>query len=264
MAAGDKWSKDELIVACYFYICTDKITIKEKRFLATMFNRTEKSIGAKMDNIARFDYEALSSGRSSLPHGSNMDKIVWNEFHNTPELMIEKAKQIMSNRNVLEEGELYIDCPIECEFSEIGPGVDRDAIVKARLNQNVFRKVVLQASNNKCCVTGIGVRSSLIASHIKPWSNCTSNEKTDIHNALCLNAMHDSLFDKYLMTIDTEDKIFYAPQLKSLMGSEFYTNLIEKYDEIHVNDLNRPSELYIKYHNDMFERKNNVEIKSLD
>ena len=84
MGHGDKWSEDEITAACYLYLYSDKITVKEKRLLASMFGRTEKSIGAKMDNIARFDEHAAEKGKSVWDNGSHLDGVVWKKFQETP------------------------------------------------------------------------------------------------------------------------------------------------------------------------------------
>lgn len=64
MRHRDKWSEDKITVACYLYLYSDKITVKKKRLLTSMFGRTDKSNGANMDNIARFDKHAAKRGKS--------------------------------------------------------------------------------------------------------------------------------------------------------------------------------------------------------
>ena len=81
--------------------------------------------------------------------------------------------------------------------------IERESIVKVRVNQYFFRKTILAAYNNTCCITGINKPELLIASHIIPWSE---NEELSVNplNGLCLNAIHDKAFDCGLIAIRTD------------------------------------------------------------
>src|SRR6185369_4845604 len=69
------------------------------------------------------------------------------------------------------------------------------------VNQSFFRRRVLSAYNFRCCVTGLSIKSLLVASHIVPWSVDTDN-RLNPRNGLCLNALHDRAFDCGLMWVD--------------------------------------------------------------
>lgn len=55
--------------------------------------------------------------------------------------------------------------------------------------------------------TGINHPKLLIASHIKPWSVCESNERINIENGLLLSANMDKLFDCGLITFNNAGKL---------------------------------------------------------
>ena len=61
------------------------------------------------------------------------------------------------------------------------------AAVKVRVNQDIFRKMVLQNYSSKCCITGLSVPDVLRASHINPWSEDEKN-RLNTENGLCLSA----------------------------------------------------------------------------
>ena len=128
-------------------------------------------------------------------------------------------------------------------------------MIKAWMGRNSFRKSVLQASDYKCCITGIKYLPSLVASRIKPWSICSPEERIDIHNTLCLNSLHYSLFNRYLMTIDDDGYIIYSSGLKKRFGNDFFESSLLKYDKIAVMDNNVPYSKYVKYHNSRFEEE---------
>ena len=79
-------------------------------------------------------------------------------------------------------------------------GKEKERIIKTRVNQSLFRKVVLATYNNKCCITGLAQPELLIASHIIPWS-VNEKERLNPSNGICLNALHDKAFDSGLIAI---------------------------------------------------------------
>ena len=93
------------------------------------------------------------------------------------------------------------------------PGVEREAIIKVRVNQSRYRKDLLK-KYDRCALCGVTNKGLLIASHIKPWSECDKDEeKTDIDNGLMLCPNHDSLFDKGLISFDRNGNIVISDLL---------------------------------------------------
>ena len=92
-------------------------------------------------------------------------------------------------------------------------GKERERLVRVRVNQSIFRKIVLSNFNYQCCITGIQIPELLIASHISPWKKDKVNQLNP-KNGLSLNSLHDKAFDRFLITI-TED-------LKIKISSSFY------------------------------------------
>lgn len=91
-------------------------------------------------------------------------------------------------------------------------GISKEAIVKIRVNQGVFREQLFKRYN-KCCLCGVKEKSLLFASHIKPWSKCEAEEKLDVNNGLLLCPNHDQLFDKGWISFDDEGNILISPLL---------------------------------------------------
>ena len=76
------------------------------------------------------------------------------------------------------------------------PGEDVDVIVKRRLGQGPFRKLLQKIYGTSCWLSGLTDSRLLIASHIVPWSSSDSSQKTDPENGLLLSVSWDALFDK--------------------------------------------------------------------
>ena len=112
------------------------------------------------------------------------------------------------------ELELRIEELAGIDESELpAEGIDRDRLVKTRVNQQFFRATVLAAYNFRCCVSGLTVRPLLVASHIVPWSIDRKN-RMNPRNGLCLNALHDRAFDRGLMTVTADFKVQMSDALK--------------------------------------------------
>ena len=87
-----------------------------------------------------------------------------------------------------------------------------ETLIKARLGQGSFRKNVLKL-HPRCALTDLDIQPLLIASHIKPWSKCNDKERLDPFNGLMLAPHIDALFDKGLITFDTDGTIKISPKI---------------------------------------------------
>lgn len=89
---------------------------------------------------------------------------------------------------------------------------ERVDLVKSRIGQGTFRQKLLlywQA----CAVTGYRDTGLLVASHIKPWRECTSVERLDPYNGLLLTPNLDKAFDAGLVTFNKKGPIALSPLL---------------------------------------------------
>ncbi len=100
--------------------------------------------------------------------------------------------------------------PLELPTSWEGQEVLRET--KARVNQQFFRRLILDTYNQKCCLTGIAIPELLVASHIVPWSEDKENRLNPC-NGLCLNALHDKAFDRGLIAFDAKLRLLLSPRL---------------------------------------------------
>ena len=103
------------------------------------------------------------------------------------------------------------------------------AVRRVRENQSFFRRAILSAYENKCCVTGIDIEALLVASHIKPWAESGKTEKLNPQNGLCLNALHDRAFDRGLIAVTDDYTIMVSGQV-SHSTSDAARKLLLGYD----------------------------------
>lgn len=100
-------------------------------------------------------------------------------------------------------------------FEEIGeesaalqalPETERKSIIQSRLGQGVFRKCLIEYWKG-CAVTECKFSPLLKASHIKPWSKSTNQERLDVFNGLLLAPNIDAAFDIGYVSFDEKGKI---------------------------------------------------------
>lgn len=89
---------------------------------------------------------------------------------------------------------------------------ERERLAKARVGQGIFRQRVLEI-DPICRVTGVSDRKLLRASHIKPWRDCSNEERLDGANGLMLSPHIDLLFDRHLITFEDDGNLFISPSL---------------------------------------------------
>lgn len=77
---------------------------------------------------------------------------------------------------------------------------EREGLVVSRVGQGYFRNQLIDKFDYKCAVTGSGVKTVLIASHIVPWREATDAERLDVNNGILLSLLYDALFDTHLIS----------------------------------------------------------------
>ncbi|MGE8000249.1 HNH endonuclease [Lysinibacillus sp. NPDC093190] len=89
---------------------------------------------------------------------------------------------------------------------------EKERLIKSRIGQGKFKKLLIEREC-KCALCGVSDPRVLIASHIKPWSASTNEERLDVNNGLLLCPNHDALFDKHLISFDLNGKIVISHSL---------------------------------------------------
>jgi putative restriction endonuclease len=255
MKEGQKlWTRDELVLAINLYCKLPfgkmhKATPEIIKF-AELIERTPSSIALKLGNFASFDPTLKERGIKGASNASKLDKQIWDEFYNNwdaalieSEILLAKTK----HTTIEKLNKITIDdLPKE--------GKEKERLVKVRVNQSIFRTLILATYNNKCCITGIDNTDLLIASHIVPWSKDEKNRLNPM-NGLCLNALHDRAFDKGLITISAEDysiKISSKLKKKNIVESIGWNFLKLEGESILLPDKFLPSRELLKIHNETF------------
>lgn len=113
-------------------------------------------------------------------------------------------------------------------------GTEREIMTKRRVGQQIFRAMLLEIYENRCCLTGIEVPEVLRASHIIPWAECVKT-RLNPENGLCLSATYDAAFDKHLITFDDDYRLVLSPVLKERYTSEAFKTHFLKFEGRAIN-----------------------------
>lgn len=250
----EKWNREETILAFDLYCKTPfgKIskTNKDVIALAELLGRTPSSVSLKMANLGHHDPQLIAQNKKGMPNASKLDKEIVDEFIGDWEGLSYQAQQILAKYKHTDISSLIPG--FEIGTLPEGENVERE--IKARIGQDFFRKTVLTAYGNTCCVTGMKSPDLLIASHIKPWRDSDSKtERTNPCNGLCLNALHDKAFDRGFITINGSYKVIISKKMKNIDMDEQTREWFYSYGgkRIILPDKFFPGKEFIEYHNDV-------------
>jgi putative restriction endonuclease len=248
MAKNNNWSKEETIIAFNVYC---KVPFKSSSKTnptiikyANIIGRSPSALNMKIGNFGRLDPELKKQGITGLVNGSRLEEDVWNEFNdNWDKLAFESEKLIaqFQNKTIEQIETINID--------DLPKGEERETVIQSRVNQNFFRSIILASYNLRCCITGLSIPDFLVASHIKPWSKDIEN-RTNPHNGLCLNSIHDKAFDKGFITVTPDYKILVSKYFDDYSDDLAVYDFFKRYQNqpIILPDRFLPSKEFLDFH----------------
>ena len=246
------WTKEELILAFNLYL---KLPFGKMHKhtpeiieLANLLGRTPSSIGMRLGNFASIDPFHQQRGVGGLKGGMNQVKPIWDEFfHNQEELVFLSEKILAQKENT----------SIENKYKEILfdlkdlKGETKIREVKTRVNQSVFREMVLANYTTKCSITAIDLPQLLLASHILPWSK-NEEHRLNPENGICLSALYDKAYDKGIIGINKNYEIILSTTLKKKKETLFFKNYFASIENLKINQPIKylPRKDFLEYHLD--------------
>jgi putative restriction endonuclease len=154
----------------------------------------------------------------------------------------------------VEEQRLANEIADHIEESSISE-TEKKQLIKARVGQGIFRQNVLMIES-ACRITKLTDDRLLIASHILPWSRCSTNkERLDGSNGLLLSPHVDKLFDKSLITFSNSGQVW--------MKDESVRHAMKKWKlegVLNVGKFSDKQTQYLEYHRDEYFAKGGKKI----
>lgn len=257
MATTRLWTREELILALNLYLKLPFGKLhsgtKEIIHLASLIDRTPGSVAMRLNNYASVDPYHQKRGIGGLPGGKKQVEPIWNEFVHDRDLLLFKSEEILANKEHI---------PIETKYADVLKdtkdlkGEDRLRMVKTRINQEVFREIVIVNYEGKCAITGIDIQPLLLASHIVPWSK-NKEERLNPENGICLSAFYDRAFDKGYIGVNEKYEVLVSSHLKGKEHVEYYTKHFAPLRGLKINTPAKylPRKEFLQYHlGEVFEK----------
>lgn len=239
-----QWNRTETLAAFNLYCRMPFRKVNARNAiiiaLAKKLGRTPAALSMKMSNLAWHD----PNNPSSLRRGSKLDAEIWARFFADPDAVIFESEQAVAfyeNRAV--------DSPAEIGDMRIPPDRERTQQIRVRVGQAFFRRAVLAAYQEQCCITGLAVPDLLNASHIIPWRE--NRERVNPSNGLCLNALHDRAFDRGLITVRATGIVEVSAELMARAPADkAHRFLTDSHGaKIKMPDKFKPTAEFLDYHN---------------
>jgi len=257
MAAGTRWTRDQLLIVLNLYHKLRFGQFDEKQpvivDLAVRIGRTPGAVAMKLSNLASLDPVLKLRGIRGLEGASNLDRALWEEFHENPADLVPLSQERFDA--------LFTES--ESETTEVIPGTGIRRIIrppsaetevtrpaKQRRGQDYFREIVLNNYGNRCAITGLPIRELLIASHILPWSS-HETERLNVRNGISLNRLHDAAFDQGLISFDDQLRMILSSKIRSHLPHAATQAQFEAFENCHIflpDDGQAPSSKHIAWH----------------
>jgi len=151
--------------------------------------------------------------------------LFYREIHHTPFVYYGRIRLQKYTRKITEPSEFIFILENDPETTDpfedienhkneflILDKTEQEAIVKSRIGQGIFRDRLIELWCG-CSVSGLSNQALLRASHIKPWRDCTNEERLDPKNGLLLHPVLDHLFDAGYNTFGPDGKIIFSKRL---------------------------------------------------
>ncbi len=246
------WSREELILAFNLYLKLPFGKMHKQTpeiiELANLLDRTPSSIGMRLGNFASCDPHLQARGIGGLKGGMNQVKPIWDEFYHNQEELVFLSEQILAQKE---------NTSIENKYQELlfdikdlkGETAIRQ--VKTRVNQSVFRQMVLANYSAKCAISGIDIPELLLASHIMPWS-INEEHRLNPENGICLSALYDKAYDKGIIGITPNYEVIFSTSLKSKKETSYYKNNFAPIENLKISEPLKylPKKEFLEFHLD--------------
>ena len=145
MATNNLWTRNEMILVLNLYL---KIPFGKMHKgnpnvikMAHLIGRTPDAVAYRLVNYASYDPQLKQRGISGMSHGGKKCEEYWNKFVDDREKLLYESERILAQY----EG-TSIEKKYKKELKDIPSGIVGDTKirqVKIRVNQNVFRQIVL-------------------------------------------------------------------------------------------------------------------------
>lgn len=256
MPKSPNWTREELVLAFNLYLKLDfgkmhKGNPEVTKLATILGHRTPDSVAMRLTNFASVDPYHQQRGIKGMSGGYNQVKPIWDEFIDNKEDLVFESERILAEYQHTTIENVYPD--ITFDLNDL-KGEVKIRAVKTRVNQHVFRQMILKTYTNRCAISGINIPSLLVAGHIIPWS-VNEQERLNPENGICLSHLYDQAYEQGLICIDTDYKVLVSKRLRSESDKDFYQQYFGQleYRRIHLPKSYQPRRDFLEYRLASFE-----------
>ncbi len=244
------WTREEMLLALNLYL---KLPFgrahgrdRDVIHLAQLIGRTPASIAMRLANFAHIDSYHSARGVKGLANGRRQCEPIWNQYLADRENILFESERLLAGRE-----QQNVDVKYRNLLDDLPDLVGEEKIreIKTRVNQVVFRQIVLANYGSTCVISGIKVPRLLVASHIIPWSSDAST-RLDPENGLCLSAIHDKAFDSGLIAIDTDYKVLISKEIADYRNQPFFEPYFGRFEHKRIAQAEKyqPRKEFLEHH----------------
>ena len=128
-------------------------------------------------------------------------------------------------------------------------GINIERLVKTRVNQSLFRKVIIGNYYSSCAICQLDIPDLLVASHILKWSK-EEKERLNPQNGICLCNIHDHAFELGYIGINADYTISISKKLFEIQEKKTLVSLFQRHENQQMNlpDKFHPSIDFLSIH----------------
>jgi putative restriction endonuclease len=199
--------------------------------LAELIGKTPGAVAFKLVHLSRQDPKHKDRVKGLANPGKNAIEMYnefssnWNEMLYQSEVLLAKYQNKKVEEIALDQNEIK---EIEKDILYGKEGKDIERIVKARVNQSLFRKVVVNNYSNSCAICSLDIQNLLVASHILKWSE-SKEHRLNPTNGLCLCNIHDRAFELGYIGINTDYSVLISSELKQIKEQNTFSSLFGRH-----------------------------------
>lgn len=196
--------------------------------LAELINKTPGAVAYKLVHLSSQDPFHQNRGIKGLANpGKNAIEIYKDFKENWDEMLYQSEVLLAKYKNKTIEQEYSEWEGADLEILKNKKGLDKERLVKTRVNQSLFRRIITNNYSNSCAVCNLNIAKLLVASHILKWSE-NQKERLNPENGLCLCNIHDKAFELGYIGI-TGDYILNISKELSTISEETYVAMFQRH-----------------------------------
>jgi putative restriction endonuclease len=253
----EKWTREEMILTFNLYLKLPfgKMHVRAPEIieLANLMGRSVNSVTLRLVNFASCNPYHQQRDVKGMVGGLKQCQPIWDEFANNRDALLFESERILAEKE---------HQTIEAKFNESLfdikdlKGETKIREIKTRVNQSVFRQIILANYNKQCAITGIDIPDLLFASHIIPWG-ADEQERLNPENGICLSALYDKAFDKGLIGFNANCKVILSATLQKNKSKDYFVKFFAPIEKVKLQMTQKylPKREFLEWHLDcVFEK----------